>query len=129
MKKALVLGIVLISFNSVVAQTPYKFPVDLALSGKCFIKCLDYDELFEYKVVSCDSIDTALNTPKTKEQENCKNEKLLSYQEKLLSLGYKIKVTGVLDDSTLKAHDKYLLKKRKKERKEARALKRNKMKL
>ena len=46
--------------------------------------------------------------------------KLTKYQEKLKDLGYKIEITGKLNNQTIKAHHKYLKRQKKKKRKQKR---------
>ncbi|WP_158849063.1 hypothetical protein [Algibacter sp. L1A34] len=120
MTKSLSIILLVLSFNFLSAQKPYKFPLNEALSGKCFLKCFEYDKIFEWKIVDCDKFGGKLianadcdNSGKKEliiEKERAKL-KLISYQEKLKGLGYKLEVSGIIDDATLRAHDKFLRKK------------------
>lgn len=79
--------------------------------GKCYIRCFYYDKPIQWEEIDCGKI--------KKSRENIKNGfafekivelklKLLEYQKKLISLGYKLLANGSLDNQTIKAHNKYL---------------------
>ncbi|MDO7138199.1 hypothetical protein [Algibacter lectus] len=120
MKNSLSIIILVLSFNFLYAQKPYKFPLNESLKGKCFLKCFEYDKIFEWKEVDCDEFSVKLESnaaisSQNEEERVIEKEraklKLISYQEKLKGLGYKVEVSGIVDDATLIAHDKFLRKK------------------
>lgn len=88
--------------------------------GKCLAASFDYNKKFEWIEVDCSKVDSN-KKEKTRKQlikKEQKRLKFVKYQEKLISLGYKIDVNGILDSKTIKAHNKYLKKKEKAERRQ-----------
>ena len=95
--------------------------------GKCYERCFEYDKKIEWKEVDCEKFLSRKHKKKTKEEllkiEQAKL-KLKAYQEKLKKLGYKVDITGTLDNKTIVAHHKYLKKKKREKRRKRRADKR-----
>ncbi len=89
-------------------------------AGKCYERCFNYDKPFEWKEVDCNT--EIANREKTKTKEELlkiekEKIKLIKYQEKLVSLGYDVNISGIADNKTIVAHHKYLKKRKKQERK------------
>lgn len=84
-----------------------------AISGKCYLRCLDYETEVYWKEVDCDSIQKASEYLVNPIDEKRKTDKFLAYQKKLLKLGYKVAVNGILDEKTIRAHHKHLKRKKK----------------
>lgn len=100
----------------------YDFPPN-AQPGKCFERCFEYDKKFTWKEINCDTLALRAEKSKTKEdiiKARQAKIKLTKYQEKLKDLGYKVEVTGKLNNQTIKAHHKYLKRQKKKKRKKQR---------
>jgi len=121
LKNALFIIVILLFASPLKAQS-YNLPPHPEL-GKCYERCFDYEKRLEWKEVDCEKIKLKNNQKKTKEelikleQEKIKMKK---YQEKLKKLGYKVDITGKLDDKTIIAHHKYLRKKKKEEKRKQR---------
>ncbi|MCB4807037.1 hypothetical protein LG651_02155 [Tamlana sp. 62-3] len=82
--------------------------------GKCYAKCFHYEKKLEWKEVNCKDLENKKLTKKdllAREQQKLKMEK---YQEKLITLGYNVDITGIPDNKTIIAHHKYLKVKKKK---------------
>jgi len=89
--------------------------------GKCYERCLTYDKPILWKEIECGNRRislgvTAFHKTRTEEQQI----KFIEYQKKLINLGYKIEVIGLLNDDTVFAHNKYLKFKANEKRKKAR---------
>jgi len=100
----------------------YDFPPN-AQPGKCYERCFEYDKKFTWKEINCDTIALRAEKSKTKEdiiKARQAKIKLTKYQEKLKDLGFKVEVTGKLNNQTIKAHHKYLKRQKKKKRKKQR---------
>ena len=100
----------------------YDFPLN-AESGKCYERCFEYDKKFTWKEINCDTLAMRAQKSKTKEaiiKARQAKIKLTKYQEKLKDLGYKIEITGKLNNQTIRAHHKYLKRQKKKKRKQQR---------
>ncbi|WP_298348089.1 hypothetical protein [uncultured Dokdonia sp.] len=100
----------------------YDFPPN-AQPGKCYERCFEYDKKFTWKEISCDTLALRAEKSKTKEdiiKARQAKIKLTKYQEKLKDLGYKVQITGKLNNQTIKAHHKYLKRQKKKKRKKRR---------
>ncbi|MFD1063319.1 hypothetical protein ACFQ1Q_08665 [Winogradskyella litorisediminis] len=97
--------------------------------GKCYEKCFDFEAKIEWREVHCDSLKlrTAGENFVIKGEEAVdiikKKIKFEKYQEKLIKLGYDLKVTGCIDDKTVEAHHRYLKDKSKAEKVEFKRLK------
>lgn len=86
--------------------------------GKCYVKCLEYDKPTFFKEVDCDSLKITIQlTEKALIKKERYKLKLIAYQKKLLSLDYDVIISGCLDDKTEIAHNNYIRKKIKAERK------------
>ena len=109
-------------FSEVTYAQNYDLPKNPE-AGKCYQRCFAYDKPFEWKEVECNKIQDS-SSLKSKYSPFFKSEKekikFRKYQEKLVSLGYDIDVTGLPDDRTINAHHRYLKLKTKEERVKAR---------
>ncbi|MGR7813776.1 hypothetical protein [Lacinutrix undariae] len=123
--KNIILLTILLTFTSQVKAQNYDLPPD-PKKGKCYEKCFYYEKEIEWKEIDCNKIKK--QNPEKTEEELMKYEqtkiKMEKYQEKLKALGYKIDITGIVDNKTILAHHKYLKKKKKAERKKRRIEKR-----
>ena len=93
---------------------------------KCRVGSFDYSEKFAWKEIDCSKVQ-GKKVDKTKEQLIKKEQdrlKMLAYQEKLKGLGYDVEISGILNEKTIKAHNKYLKKKIKEERRKQKTEKR-----
>ncbi|AEH00971.1 hypothetical protein [Lacinutrix sp. 5H-3-7-4] len=108
-------------FNTILFAQTINLPKN-PKAGECYSRKFDYNKPYVWKKVNCDSI----KRNKTKHNDSIllsKRElvkrqlKLTKYQEKLKGLGYKLEVTGMLTDQTIKAHHKYLKAVARKEKK------------
>jgi len=95
--------------------------------GKCYVKNFDYNKKFEWQEIHCDSVKKANSTFSKSQIDKFEIErkKMISYQKKLKTMGYKLNVTGHLDNETVVAHHRYLKATKRKERKKRRQEKRN----
>jgi predicted HTH domain antitoxin len=121
--------IILFAFIRLVEAQDYNLPPNPE-PGKCYKRCFDYDKKFEWKEVDC-SKEKERRNKKTKKQlikEEQLKIKMIKYQEKLVSFGYKLEITGIPDNKTIIAHHKFLKKRQKEERKEKRRLKKSERK-
>ena len=89
---------------------------------KCLVASneIDFEKEFEWKEVDCSELEKSSKAKRTPEQIIKRKQyriKLVKYQEKLKSLGYDIDTNGLIDEKTIKAHNKYLKRKRKAEKK------------
>lgn len=92
-------------------------------AGKCYANAFDYTEKFEWKEVDCSKVQ-GKKTSITKERQIKKEQrklKMIAYQKKLIRLDYDVEVNGILDPKTIKAHNKFIKKKKKKEKRKQRA--------
>lgn len=94
--------------------------------GKCYKQNFQFDKKFEWMEVDCDSIKQKHIICEESEECNTNKQKMKGYQEKLQALGYKVKVTGILNDETIDAHHKYLKFKEKQARRKKRELRKQK---
>lgn len=98
--------------------------------GKCYVRCFNYKTTVDWEEIDCSTKKNKTETTVTIQQKKEKKEKFKAYQSKLIELGYKLTINGIADDKTIIAHNNYLLKKRKQEKKrlriERRRNKRNK---
>lgn len=91
--------------------------------GKCYSKCFRYDEKAKWEEVNCDSSRasrTRIKTRKDSIEIEQKKLKMIAYQKKLKNLGYDVDIIGIPDDKTFLAHNKYLKRKKKEDRKRKR---------
>lgn len=91
------------------------------VSNKCLIGSLDYDKPFEWEEVDCSKLENSKKSIRTQEQIIKKEQdriKLIKYQEKLITLGYNLEVNGILDEKTIKAHNKYIKRKNREEKRQ-----------
>lgn len=96
----------------------YDFPPN-AQPGKCYERCFEYHKKFTWKEINCDTLAMRAEKSKTKQATIKAHQakiKLTKYQEKLKDLGYKIEVTGKLNNQTIKAHHKYLKRQKRNKR-------------
>lgn len=91
--------------------------------GKCYIRCMNYDERIDWEEVECSKGKKALSKELIEKVKKDK-EKLLEYQLKLKGLGYDIKENGVLDNKTVIAHNEYIRIQNKNKKREKRKKKR-----
>lgn len=81
-------------------------------NNNCYSGSFDYNRKFECKKIDCPnffdkSLASTTKKVKTKEQQIKKGQrklKIIAYQNKLISLDYKVKVNGFLDKKTIRAH-------------------------
>lgn len=84
--------------------------------NKCYIHCFEVDKKIILKEVDCDSLtNLVLTTDKVafNKKKRTFRLKMIEHQKMLKSKGYKVDISGELDDKTIKAHNKYILKKEK----------------
>jgi hypothetical protein len=123
MKKTYLLILINLIFYAKVNSQINNFPRN-AKPGKCYVRCFDYEKKVKWEQIDCSLAKKGKKSFK-KTIENI--EKLKTYQQKLIDLGYDLNVTGFPDDKTINAHNKYIAKKekeiRKKRKKKTRAIK------
>ena len=128
MKKTYLLILINLIFYAKVNSQNNNFPRN-AKPGKCYVRCFDYQTKVEWEQIDC-SLAKKGNKSFKRTKENI--EKLRTYQQKLIDLGYDLNVTGFPDDKTINAHNKYVAKKekeiRKKRKKEKKRLKKERKK-
>ena len=121
-KSLIILVFLVTTCFKIQAQTVYNI-------SKTQKKCLmapskfDFETKFEWIEVDCSELENVSKKDLTNEQVLLREQekiKLLKYQKKLKSLGYVVEVTGILDDKTIKAHNHYLKKKIKVEKRNLR---------
>ena len=96
-----------------------------AKPGDCFIKCFEIDKPIYLKKIDCEDV---RNNNFSEEEEKVKFEEIKKHQLKLKELGYDVDISGRLDLKTELAHNKYIAKIRKEERREHRRNRENKIK-
>lgn len=87
---------------------------------KCVSISMDYDKKLEYVEFDCAKMQKNTNKSLTTEQLIASEQrklKLIAYQEKLKSIGYDVTINGIIDQKTITAHNTYLRKKKKEDRK------------
>lgn len=114
--KYIILPIFLFTFLNLTAQN-YDVPPNFT-PGKCYMKCFDYEKKLEWKEVNCEDFKNKKLTKKDVLAQKQQKLKMEKYQEKLISLGYKVDITGIPDNKTIIAHHKYLRVKKKKKTKQ-----------
>lgn len=120
MKKHIFL-IAIVTFTLQVKAQNYDFPPN-PKAGKCYVKSFSYDKKFEWKTIDCSEVKKPKKEKTSKEllEKEVEKQKMKNYQEQLKNLGYKVDITGFVDNKTIIAHHKYLKKKKKAERKKHR---------
>ncbi len=123
--KTLVSVIILLNFANLLQAQNHRGPSN-PKAGKCYQRCFDFYEKYDWKEVSCDTINK--NRKKTAKDllEIAQTKiKMLKYQEKLKQLGYNVDLTGIADTKTTTAHNRYLRKKEREKRRKERMLSKN----
>jgi len=105
-----------IVFNLLYAQNSEL--VSIVKPGDCYVRCFDLDKKWEFKKIPCSEV----NAWKQKMYLSKENDsldfktRLIAHQKMLIKLGYKLEVTGILDDRTTKAHNKFIRKEKRKKK-------------
>ena len=118
--------IITLAFTLQLKAQNYKIPPN-PKAGKCYKKCFYYEKEVEWEELDCESYKAELKKEKTPEELKKSAEEIIKmkkYQEKLITLGYDLNISGIADNKTISAHHKYLKKKRKEDKRKKRAEKR-----
>ncbi|WP_048331381.1 hypothetical protein [Bizionia psychrotolerans] len=93
------------------------------ISTKCYIGYFSYDKKYELKRVDCAKPKAIITNPIERNDIEKQQAiiKMKAYQEKLKNLGYHVDITGRIDDKTAKAHNRYLSKQQRLEKRKQRA--------
>ena len=85
--------------------------------GKCYVRCLDYDQKIEWLERDCNEAKEVLSVLRPMLPDS---HDLLVYQLELQRLGYKFVADGTLSDAFVRCHNRYIRKQRKQRRREKR---------
>ena len=116
MKKTYLLMLISFIFYAKVNSQIKNLPKN-AKPGNCYVRCFNYETKVDWEQIDCSLAKKGEKSFK-KTEENI--EKLKTYQQKLIDLGYDLNITGFPDDYTINAHNKYIVKKEKEVRKKKR---------
>lgn len=92
------------------------FQISTAQKRKCYIRMFEFDSKYQKKEIDCKKFDEMHDGIITKEDSIINRQfkiKLAEYQEKLIELGYDFEANGKLSKAFIKAHHKYLRKRKK----------------
>jgi len=92
-------------------------------SEKCYIRIFEFDSKYQKKEIDCEKFYEMHDGIITKNDSIINQQykiKLAKYQEKLIDLGYNFIPNGELSEKFIRAHHKYLRKKKREQRREIR---------
>ncbi len=90
-----------------------------AEAGKCYLQCFDFNNKVEWKEVDCEKSKVLLLQESEKQNSSEFKSNLVVHQKMLQSKGYNVEVTGIVDEKTVKAHNRFLKKMDKEQRKKS----------